>query len=41
MARAEVVLGALNGLAFRWALRPDFDFASAARSIPTVMPSTP
>ena len=33
-ARAEVLLGALNGLAFRWALRPDFDFAALAVTIP-------
>ncbi len=33
-ARAEVLLGALNGLAFRWALRPDFDFAALAATIP-------
>ena len=32
--RAEVLLGALNGLAFRWALRPDFDFATLAAAIP-------
>lgn len=39
--QAEVLLGALNGLAFRWALRPDFDFAALARSIPVAVDITP
>jgi AcrR family transcriptional regulator len=39
-ARAEVLLGALNGLAFRWALRPDFDFAALATSIPVTAGGT-
>jgi AcrR family transcriptional regulator len=30
-ARAEVLLGALDGLAFRWALDPVFDFAGHAQ----------
>ena len=30
-ARAEVLLGALDGLAFRWVLDGDFDFAAHAR----------
>jgi AcrR family transcriptional regulator len=41
VAAAEVMLGALNGLAFRWALRPDFDFAAVARTIPTATPTAP
>ena len=31
--RAEVLLGTLNGLAFRWALRPDFDFRAHLTAI--------
>ena len=40
-ARAEVLLGTLNGLAFRWALRPDFDFAALAATIPVTAGGTP
>ena len=29
--QAELLLGALDGLAFRWALDSDFDFATYAR----------
>jgi hypothetical protein len=29
--RAELLLGALDGLAFRWALDDEFDFAGFAR----------
>jgi AcrR family transcriptional regulator len=31
VARAEVILAALSGLAFMWMLKPGFDFASRAR----------
>lgn len=33
--RAEVLVGTLNGLAFRWALRPDFDFRAHLAAIAT------
>lgn len=32
-AAAELLLAALNGLAFRWALEPGFDFAGHARRV--------
>jgi Fe-S oxidoreductase len=31
VVKAELLLGALDGLAFRWALDGDFDFASYAK----------
>lgn len=36
--RAEVLVGTLNGLAFRWVLRPDFDFRTHLDAIPTAGP---